>query len=389
MSDTEGWKGRRAATPGKAGVLVDAIRTLQRQVAELRTRATLNSASISSGGLRVKDGGGVTVEDGGGVTVADGGGLTITGGGGVTVEDGGGLTIKDGGGVQVLDDGDIDVLGGRVTIGDGGDLIVADAGALAARYADDSTACVFGPLYAQGTRDHVGHGLLIQHPNNEDIVRVLRQNDGVARVWFRGSDTTVRAAGSGGLTLAAEAGPMNLWQDVGSAQWLIGRSSSAAAGTRSYIWSPSGGDDIYLVGDLKVSGSLNVDGAKQFRTRHPLREGYDLAHASTESPVSGVEYWGEGVIGADGTAAVALPYYFEALVKPTGRAVLVSPIGPPSPLGADRVVDGTFTVHGEPGAEFSWLVKGERFGGDFDVEPVTWNPQPEEFPNTPEPEEAP
>ena len=65
MSDTEGWKGRRAATPGKAGVLVDAIRSLQRQVAELRTRATLNSASISSGGLRIKDGGDVTVEDGG------------------------------------------------------------------------------------------------------------------------------------------------------------------------------------------------------------------------------------------------------------------------------------------------------------------------------------
>lgn len=65
MSDTSGWKGRRAETPGAMGKVVDILRDLRRRVAALEVRAVLNAASISSGGLRIKDGGDVTVQDGG------------------------------------------------------------------------------------------------------------------------------------------------------------------------------------------------------------------------------------------------------------------------------------------------------------------------------------
>jgi hypothetical protein len=72
------------------------------------------------------------------------------------------------------------------------------------------------------------------------------------------------------------------------------------------------------------------------------------------------------VVGADGTAVVKLPDYFEALVKAGGRETLVTPRG--ATVDWTDIVDGTFTVSGTEGVKFSWLVKAERHGGDFEVE---------------------
>ena len=123
---------------------------------------------------------------------------------------------------------------------------------------------------------------------------------------------------------------------------------------------------LVVVNNLAVLGGLEVDGAKNFRTAHPLKDGWWLRHGATESPVSGVEYWGEGVIEDDGTATVRLPDYFDALTKDAGRTVFVTGRG----FAADwSDVDGdTFTVEGSPGKSFSWLVKAERIGGDFEAE---------------------
>ena len=388
MSDAEGWKGRRAATPGSMGKVVDMLRDLRRRVTALERRSVLNSASISSGGLRIKDGGDVVVEDGGNVVVQDGGELQVVGTGGQQIRfDDGNMWLRF----------DASNTFGRIAAGIATDGVTPALWLIPPAGVEPETP-LENNVIVVGRGTTTPGAVLMRTPGRlqgvagEDILLVGETGATLSAdpgwVVVRGaSGATLRATG-GDTVVAAEAGALSILQDAGGSQWYLGRSGSVAAAQRAFIWSPGGTNDLYLNGDVVVTGSLNVNGAKQFRTRHPLREGHDLAHASTESPVSGVEYWGEGVIGEDGTAVVDLPYYFEALVKPTGRAVLVSPIGPPSLLGADRVVDGTFTVHGEPGAEFSWLVKGERFGGDFEVEPVTWNPQPD-FPNNPEPEEAP
>lgn len=117
---------------------------------------------------------------------------------------------------------------------------------------------------------------------------------------------------------------------------------------------------------LGVTGDFNASGAKMFRMPHPLKEGWQIQHGSTESPVSGTEYWGEATVDESGETAVMLPDYFETLNKQQGRAVLVTGRG----FAADwtDIVDGAFTVTGPAGKRFSWLVKAERFGGDFVVE---------------------
>ncbi|MFJ2502543.1 hypothetical protein [Microbacterium sp. NPDC087592] len=114
--------------------------------------------------------------------------------------------------------------------------------------------------------------------------------------------------------------------------------------------------------------TLDVLGAKSFRMPHPTKPNHWLRHGSTESPVSGTEYAGRATLDSNGEAVVELPEYFEALNKPDGRTVQLTPVGRPFPVGADEVADGRFTAYGEPGRDVFWLVKAERFGGDFLLE---------------------
>lgn len=129
----------------------------------------------------------------------------------------------------------------------------------------------------------------------------------------------------------------------------------------------STGSGTTVTGNLAVTGSLLVSGTpKSFIMKHPLRDGWLLQHGSTESPVSGVEYWGEGTIGDDGSADVDLPSYFEALTSLDGRAVLVTGRGF-CPDWTD-IEDGSFTVTGDAGRRFSWLVKAARADAGFETE---------------------
>lgn len=119
---------------------------------------------------------------------------------------------------------------------------------------------------------------------------------------------------------------------------------------------------------ILLTDGLDVDGPKSFRITHPSKPGYWLRHGSTESPVSGTEYTGRVTLDADGEVTVQLPDYFEALNKPEGRTVQLTPVGRPFPVGADEVLDGQVKVYGDPGREVFWLVKAERIGGDFLLE---------------------
>lgn len=116
-----------------------------------------------------------------------------------------------------------------------------------------------------------------------------------------------------------------------------------------------------------INGPFTVSGSKNFVMPHPFDpENRELVHGATESPVSGIEYWGNEVIGEDGTLGVVLPDYFESLAKPENRSVFVTVNG--SLASWTDIVNGSFTVTGTPGARFSWLVKAERYGGDFETE---------------------
>jgi hypothetical protein len=135
-----------------------------------------------------------------------------------------------------------------------------------------------------------------------------------------------------------------------------------------------------------IAGPLYAN-AKNFRIPHPTQQGMDLIHTATESPVVGVEYWGEGVIGAEGNVQVELPEYFEALVRERNRAVILTAIDNIGLMAASQILDGVFTVSGDPGQRFSWLVKAERADLEFDV--VQPTRQAQDAPPAPELPEQP
>lgn len=141
-------------------------------------------------------------------------------------------------------------------------------------------------------------------------------------------------------------------------------------------------------GPVTVVGGLSVSGTKNFVMDHPTLPGMTLQHASTESPVNGVEYWGSVTLDGAGEAVVGLPDYFEALTKAEGRNVQLTAVGGPAgALGASRVVGGSFTVYGESGQVVDWLVKAIRQQLNEDgldtLEFEAVHPSPQQGPPTP------
>jgi hypothetical protein len=127
-------------------------------------------------------------------------------------------------------------------------------------------------------------------------------------------------------------------------------------------------------GTTTIYDGLNVSGSKNFVMDHPTREGWELLHGATESPVSGVEYWGCGVIGADGTATFELPHYFAGLVK--AGTECFGAWGNGAQVSWGEITDNAITITGPAGTGYMCLMKAERIGGDFEVErvKVEWTP---------------
>lgn len=253
--------------------------------------------------------------------------------------------------------------GGGITIEDGGTLVGNGGGVLSW----DGTVYFRGPTGVQGNFAVSGTSTLTG-------AVTLNSTLTVGSGQIRAGDVTVTPSGGGRV-------------QVGSMQ-LDGASTGTIRSGGAVTVEGGGTTSLRVVGrtttsDLLVFGgilaeTLNITGAKSFRMPHPDKPGMWLRHGSTESPVSGIEYWGEGVLDASGEAVVALPDYFESLAKPEGRTVFVTGRG----FSADwtEIEEGEFTVSGTAGRKFSWLVKAERFGGDFIVEEAVENEPDEDAP---------
>jgi len=161
-----------------------------------------------------------------------------------------------------------------------------------------------------------------------------------------------------GLFDTRSGGTMYLGATASYIQGSSGTSVMQVESNGTAVISATSGTTIY--------GGLNVSGSKNFVMDHPLYEGMELLHASTESPVSGVEYWGCMTLDAAGTATVQLPDYFGALIKTDSECVAA--YGNGSMVSWTGINDNQFIVSGEPDTQFSWLVKAERIDGDFEVE---------------------
>lgn len=159
---------------------------------------------------------------------------------------------------------------------------------------------------------------------------------------------------SGAMTLGSIASGPAVQSSDGTGNGTLNLYAGATNGSVNIL--PNG------TGTCQVYGNFAVTGTKAFLMDHPVHpDTMELMHAATESPVNGVEYWGTVTLDSTGKATAALPSYFEALTKATGRNIQLTPIGRTTvQVSADRVVAGAFVIYGAPGQEVDWLVKAER-----------------------------
>jgi hypothetical protein len=183
-----------------------------------------------------------------------------------------------------------------------------------------------------------------------------------------GADGTWSVGGLHG-TIAAFGGQVQI-SAAGGANIYAGGNAymQAAGGAVSMEVDYSGAAIINSTAGTTIYGGLSVSGAKSFVMDHPTKPGMELLHGATESPVSGVEYWGCGTIGASGADVFHLPEYFHALVKDQNQCVAV--YGNGAVVAWSPITDGAVTVTGPAGTQYSWLVKAERTSGDFPVERI-------------------
>lgn len=128
-------------------------------------------------------------------------------------------------------------------------------------------------------------------------------------------------------------------------------------------------------GNFEPTPVLQLDGTsarfvKNFIIDHPDDVSKFLVHGCTESPVAGIEYWGEAWI-RNGFARVRLPKYFEGIATPYNRQVQVTPVTELCMVSASEIENGAFTIRcsGPDGTKVKWLAKAERKDAEFPVEP--------------------
>ncbi|GAA1768408.1 hypothetical protein [Agromyces humatus] len=307
------------------------IDRLWRAVRALGNATPLASSSIGRGGIRIYDGGIITVENGG---------ISVIG--------------------WIDVSGEIRIAG---TLRGTGDIVWTGDASFSGDTTIGGNLDVTGATAISGTLDVTGATTL------QALVTLL--ND-------------LRVQGGGKITITGGPSPITLQNgtlsfgtgaqldaDGGGARLV----ASGGSGPRAFAFPGSVGmqhslgHSVIVTGtQTTIEGGLQAFGNKSFVMEPPTKPGKLLRHGSTESPVSGIEYWGEAELDDDGNARVELPEYFEALAKPKGRIVLVSPVDELFWVAASRIKDGAFTAKGQPGGTFSWLVKAERYGGDFDLE---------------------
>lgn len=357
------------------------IKDLERRMSTSETAPRLTASGVGSGGIKINDGGSLTIEDGGGVII-NGGGNVLAYGGEIS------SITSDGIGYVRLINGQLyfrriateqpgtlrtDSVNGRTVL-----RLTPPTAAPIPPGSDFTTLYLEGkspssPGYAviksEGQMSFVADGNIFSETKAQMVIGSVGHTfiDSMADSYIRSTGRTQLTADTDVYIAAEKSSTLRAKED-----WMIG-------GETSYLWNTTAGY-VYLncaqqmtarTPTFYVQGNLGCSGTKPFKIVHPLDDTKALVHAATESPVAGLEYWGEDVIGEDGTTVISLPDYFEALAAADWRGVFITPYGEPSLIAGSKIVDGQFTVTGTPGTEFSWLAKGRRGdeAGQFEVEP--------------------
>lgn len=287
MSETEGWKGRRQSAPSPFSAVYEALKDLRRRVGALETRAPLSSASISEGGLTIRDGGNLTIQDGGDVVVLDGGGV-----------------------------------------------VIEDAGSFEARYADGTTGARFGPLVLDASPTVTESiGLLVQAADDDDNRDVFRaktvlssgskevyagqaDNDGDIDVFSVYSASTL-ITGRGGLTVRSDDGQVVV--DAGTNLFLGGDTDVFAR-----VQNITGSANVAIGGTPTTYGAVRRIGSS-LRYKQDV-EPLDLSHLTADQIVDalqGVTWRDRGMVQDDPDTTLRIPGHIAEHLHAAGLTAFV------------------------------------------------------------------
>lgn len=154
---------------------------------------------------------------------------------------------------------------------------------------------------------------------------------------------------------------------TGGAKYGVYGSASGDGGTNYGVYATASGVGAtnyagYFYGNVHVNGILSKT-AGTFLIDHPVDpENRVLRHNFVESPEYLCLYRGRVALGKDGTATVPMPEYFKALTDEAEATVQLTPIGAKPFLASYQwnKANDALVIHGDPGAEVSWLVMADR-----------------------------
>ena len=304
VSDTQGWKGRRLDPPGAMGPMVGEIRKIWAAIRELRSRAPLQSASISDGGLTIKDGGDLTIQD-----------------------------------------------GGNVLVQDGGNVEVSEGGSFRSMYDDGTPGAAFGPLWLDSDPDVTESiGLLVQAAEGDDNRDVFRAK-------------TVLSSGSKEVYVgqADNSGNVDVFRVFADSAHVAGDNSASLTSAGSGQIVVEAGGTLFLKGaavaaqipNLTGSANLLISGGSPTaygeirRATSSLRykqdiEPLDLSHLTADQIVDalqGVTWRDRGMVEADPDTTLRIPGHIaEWLVEAGLEAFVVyDDQGRPDAISYDRL----------------------------------------------------
>jgi hypothetical protein len=187
---------------------------------------------------------------------------------------------------------------------------------------------------------------------------VIGESGAARGAGVRGSATNIGVLGRSGGNSGSAAGVQGIATGL-DANGVIGEANNG--GVAFGVWGKSTqGFAGFFSGKVAVVGNLIKSGGG-FKIDHPLDpENRYLSHSFVESPMALNIYQGNVVTGADGSATVTLPDYFDALNRDYCYQLTV--IGEVAQaIIAEEITNDRFIIRTDkPGVKVSWQVTGAR-----------------------------
>ena len=139
-----------------------------------------------------------------------------------------------------------------------------------------------------------------------------------------------------------------------------GKFYNSGGAVTTYLATSSGGTPYSLIGTGTVLASgLNITGAKNFISPHPLDASKEIRYASVEAPTVDVYFRGTGTL-TNGVARIDVPEHFRLTAREGTYMTTLTSVGRSSALSVESEGPEGIVVRGAGSGRFHFVVYAER-----------------------------